>query len=134
GNLIDVTGTIGGSMKTFFHSTSLKLFGSGTQDTFDLVFRNNSGAVQPGSDIMTCIMGVSIPNFGDPSFLFSLAPTSQNGDVIFDNTTAGGIEKGTANVWAPTPNAATGGIVLLAGLCAFRGLRGWIDRRRRRAA
>lgn len=122
-NLLHVAGTANGSFKTFFHSTSLKQFGSGTEDTFDLIFKNNSGSVMTGSDVSTRIMGVSIPTFSDPTFKY--LGSGNNGTVIWDNTpfTGTNIEKGSANVWAPTPDAATGGLVLFAGfgtLLAFR--------------
>src|SRR5688500_17947733 len=58
-NKIEVTGKIANVQQTFFLSTMLKLFGSGSEDTIDVVFGNNQGNVQPGSDIMTRIMGVS---------------------------------------------------------------------------
>jgi hypothetical protein len=121
-SLLHVDGTENGSFKTFFHSTSLKAFGSGTEDTFDAIFKSNVGSVMTGSDVSTRIMGVSIPTFNDPSFQYLGA--GGNGTVIWDNTPfAGGIEKGTANVWAPTPDAAKGGLVLFAGLATFLAFR-----------
>jgi len=124
-NLLEVKGTIAAVAQTFFRSTQLKLFGDGAEDTFDAVFQNNTGTVKPGSDVMTRIMGVSIPQFSDPSFTYAVQAGDANGKVIFDNTTAGGIEKGTANVWAPTPKAAQAGFVLLIGYGAHLALRKW---------
>jgi hypothetical protein len=134
-NVIDVAGTFAGGPKTFFHSSTLKLFGSGAEDTFDVVFKNNDPAafVKPGSDIMTRIMGVSIPNFSSPTFLFAPPPATPNGFVIFDNTTAGGIEKGVANVWAPAPKSAQAGFVLLIGYGASLAFRKWVRQGWRRA-
>ena len=133
-NLLDLHGKLnGGADEDFFHSNQLKLFGSGTEDTFDVVFKNNTGTFKTGSDVMNRIMGVAIPNFSDPSFQFAVQPSSVNGQMLFDNTPLGAIEKGVANVWAPTPSGAMGLFVLLCGFGAHLTLRRWISQGWRRA-
>jgi len=122
-NKLLVTGTLNGMAQTFFSSTQLKFFGSGTEDTFDAIFGHNTGTVNTNSDVMTRIMGVSIGNFSDPSFKYTLTASSAIGNMIFDNAPTAGIEKGTANVWAPMPSAASGGLVLLLGFGVYSTLR-----------
>jgi len=125
-NLIDVTGTLAGVGQTFFHSTILQQFGAGSEDTFDLLFKGNTGTILPQRTVATRVLGVSIGTDAvgvavhDPNFKYASLLTNSsvsNGYVIWDNTPlASGIEKGTANVWAPMPTAASGGVFLLAGL------------------
>jgi hypothetical protein len=127
-NLIDVTGTLASMSQTFFHSTVLQQFGAGSEDTFDLLFQGNTGTVLPHNTVATRIFGVSIGTDAlgtavhDPNFKYASLLTNSsvsNGYVIWDNTPlASGIEKGTANVWAPMPTAASGGLFLMAGLAA----------------
>jgi hypothetical protein len=129
-NLVDVTGTLANVSQTFFHSTTLLKFGWGANDTFDVLFDGNTGTVVPNHHVASRIAAVSIPTYNNlsdpagniPKFDYASLLTNSsinNGYVIWDNTPlASGIEKGTANVWAPMPSAASGGFVLLAGLGA----------------
>ena len=124
-NLIEVSGALnGGSQQMFMRSTSVRRFGSGSNDIFDLLFRGNSGMIGTGMDISTRIMGVSISNFTDPTFNYTLRPNSRVGDIVWDNTPLpNGVERGTANVWVPIPQAGVAGFILMGAFGGFGALR-----------
>ena len=135
GNLIDVTGTYAGIFRTFFHSTTLQKFGSGTEDTFDVKFGPNSSTafVLPNANVFSRIVGTSISNFHDPTFKYTVTGSNHTGDIIWQNALVGNSKIGTANVWAPAPPAAAAGSVLIFGFGALSALRRYLRLRWRRA-
>jgi hypothetical protein len=125
-NFVSVTGSLNNTFQTLFASTHLNQFGfQSSTDTFDLVYYPNTGTISTGYPLETRILGVSIN--GNSTYGFSYSGSLTANQVLWDNVPliVGGktIEKGTANIWAPLPSAASGGLGLMALGLVRRGSR-----------